>query len=97
MNLTQKIYELLAEIQQHHVEVEREIERREAAVAKAAEELSQSIAVQQALRCGRQEERGRVVALIDLQLEQLGRAGLNAISLQALRRQLVDSGSEGSG
>ena len=67
-----------------------EIERREAEVARAAEELSQQDAVQQALRCGRQEERGRVVELIDLQLEQLNRAGLNAMSLQALRRQLVE-------
>lgn len=67
-----------------------EIERREAEVARAAEALSQQDAVQQALRCGRQEERGRVVALIDLQLEQLNRAGLNAMSLQALRRQLVE-------
>jgi hypothetical protein len=31
-----------------------------------------------------------VVALIDLQLEQLSRAGLNAISLQTLRRQLLE-------
>ena len=93
MNRLQTIHELLSELQQQQVE----LEQRELQVAKAAEELSQSRAVQQALRCGRQEERGRVVALIDLQLEQLGRAGLNAISLQALRRQLVDSGSEGSG
>lgn len=93
MNLTQAIYDLLGELQQQQAE----LEQRELQVARAAEELSQSRAVQQALRCGRQEERGRVVALIDLQLEQLGRAGLNAISLQALRRQLVDSGSEGSG
>lgn len=93
MNLTQAIYDLLGELQQQQAE----LEQRELQVAKAAEELSQSIAVQQALRCGRQEERGRVVALIDLQLEQLGRAGLNAISLQALRRQLVDGGSDGSG
>ena len=67
-----------------------DIEQREAAMARAAEQLSQDEAVQQALRCGRQEERGRVVELIDLQLEQLNRAGLNAMSLQALRRQLVE-------
>jgi hypothetical protein len=93
MNLTQKICDLLGELQQQQAG----LEQRELQVAKAAEELSQSIAVQQALRCGRQEERGRVVALIDLQLEQLGRVGLNAISLQALRRQLVDGGLDGSG
>jgi hypothetical protein len=69
-----------------------EIERREAEVARAAEALSQQDAVQQALRCGRQEERGRVVALIDLQLEQLDGAGLNAMSLRTLRRQLLEGG-----
>jgi hypothetical protein len=86
MNRLQTIHELLSELQQQQVE----LEQREQQVARAAEELSQSNAVQQALRCGRQEERGRVVALIDLQLEQLSRAGLNAISLQTLRRQLIE-------
>lgn len=86
MTRLQVIESLVRELRDQVVE----IERREAEVARAAEELSQQDAVQQALRCGRQEERGRVVALIDLQLEQLNRAGLNAMSLQALRRQLVE-------
>ena len=86
MSRLQVIESLVRELRDQVVE----IERREAEVARAAEELSQQEAVQQALRCGRQEERGRVVALIDLQLEQLNRAGLNAMSLQALRRQLVE-------
>lgn len=86
MNTIQTIQQLLSDLQHQQLEVE----RREAELAKAAEQLSQSSAVQQALRCGRQEERGRLVALIDLQLEQLGRAGLNAISLQTLRRQLLE-------
>jgi hypothetical protein len=93
MNRLQVIEHLVHELRDQLAE----IERREAEVARAAEELSQQKAVQQAVRCGRQEERGRVVALIDLQLEQLGRVGLNAISLQALRRQLVDGGLDGSG
>lgn len=86
MTRLQVIESLVRELRDQVVE----IERREAEVARAAEELSQQEAVQQALRCGRQEERGRVVALIDLQLEQLNRAGLNSMSLQALRRQLVE-------
>jgi len=86
MTRLQVIESLVRELRDQVVE----IERREAEVARAAEELSQQDAVQQALRCGRQEERGRVVALIDLQLEQLNRAGSNAMSLQALRRQLVE-------
>lgn len=86
MNTIQTIQQLLSDLQHQQLEME----RREAELAKAAEQLSQSSAVQQALRCGRQEERGRLVALIDLQLEQLGRAGLNAISLQTLRRQLLE-------
>ena len=86
MSRLQVIESLVRELRDQVVE----IERREAEVARAAEALSQQDAVQQALRCGRQEERGRVVALIDLQLEQLNRAGLNAMSLQALRRRLVE-------
>lgn len=87
MNTIQTIQELLTDLQEQQLQ----IERRAAEIAKAAEELSQTTAVQQALRCGQQEERGRVVALIDLQLEQLGKAGINAISLQTLRRQLTDN------
>lgn len=86
MSRLQVIEDLVRELRDQVVE----IERREAEVARAAEELSQQEAVQQALRCGRQEERGRVVALIDLQLEQLNGAGINAMSLQALRRQLLE-------
>lgn len=86
MNTIQTIQQLLSDLQHQQLEME----RREAELARAAEQLSQASAVQQALRCGRQEERGRLVALIDLQLEQLGRAGLNAISLQTLRRQLLE-------
>jgi 16S rRNA U516 pseudouridylate synthase RsuA-like enzyme len=69
---------------------ERAAEQREKELAKAAEDLTQTEAVQVALRCGKQEAIGRVVALIDLQLETLGRAGLNAISLRTLRKHIVD-------
>lgn len=69
---------------------EQELLEREQAVAHAAEELSQEVQVQQAFAAGKADERGRVVALIDLQLETLGRAGLNAISLRTLRQQLLE-------
>jgi hypothetical protein len=34
--------------------------------------------------------KGRILALIDLQLEQLQRSGHNAIVLSALRRQVLE-------
>lgn len=69
---------------------EQDLLEREQAVAQAAEQLSQDVQVRAAFVAGKQEERGRVVALIDLQLETLGRAGLNAISLRTLRQQLLE-------
>lgn len=69
---------------------EQDLLEREQAVAEAAEQLSQDVQVRAAFVAGKQEERGRVVALIDLQLETLGRAGLNAISLRTLRQQLLE-------
>lgn len=69
---------------------EQELQERERAVAEAAEQLSQVAQVQQAFVAGKADERGRVVALIDLQLETLGKAGLNAISLRTLRQRLLE-------
>jgi hypothetical protein len=69
---------------------EQELLEREQAVAEAAEQLSQEAQVRQAFASGKQDERGRVVALIDLQLETLGRSGLNALSLRTLRQQLLE-------
>lgn len=69
---------------------ELELIERERAIALAAEQLSQDVQVQQAFAAGKQDERGRVVALIDLQLETLGYGGLNAISLRTLRQQLLE-------
>jgi hypothetical protein len=64
--------------------------KRERDVAAAAEQLSQSAAVQAAWAGGQQAERQRITAMIDLQLEQLHHAGLNAISLKALRQHIND-------
>lgn len=69
---------------------ELELIERERAIALAAEQLSQDAQIQQAFAAGKQDERGRVVALIDLQLETLGHGGLNAISLRTLRQQLLE-------
>lgn len=86
MSRLQMIEHLVMELREQVAE----IERRELEVARAAEQLSQQEAVRQALRCGQQEERSRVIALIDLQLEQLNQAGINAMSLHALRRLLLE-------
>lgn len=69
---------------------ERAVEQSEHELAKAAEQINQSEAVQLALRCGREEAIAQVLALIDLQLETLGKAGLNAISLRTLRKHITE-------
>lgn len=66
-----------------------DLEEREAAIAEAHERLSQSAAVQAAYHQATLNERDRVLALIDLQLQHLGSAGLNAISLRTLRRHIL--------
>jgi hypothetical protein len=59
-------------------------------VAHATELLTESAAVQAAWRQGGAAERGRVVMLIDHQLDQLKRGGTNAVVLTALRRMVVE-------
>lgn len=82
----QTIDQLLAELA-----ADREaLQEREAAMAQAAEELSQESAVQAAWQQGARSERCRIKALIDLQLETLGRGGLNAVSLRTLRQQVLE-------
>jgi len=68
-----------------------ELEAREHSVAQAAEELTESAAVQAAWRQGGAAERDRITALIDHQLDQLNRGGTNAIVLTALRRMVVEA------
>lgn len=60
----------------------------QAAVAAAAEHLSQDDAVRAAWQQGGQAMRGRILLLIDQQLSALGRAGINRGLLTALRRQV---------
>ena len=67
-----------------------DLEQREQSVAQAAEELTASAAVQAAWQQGGMAERDRVVMLIDHQLDQLSRGGVNAIVLTALRRQVLE-------
>jgi hypothetical protein len=67
-----------------------DLEQREQSVAQAAELLSQEPAIAAAWQQGGMSERDRVVSLIDLQLDQLSRGGVNAIVLTALRRQVLE-------
>tara|TARA_R110002126_G_scaffold149323_3_gene295279 strand:- start:71 stop:331 length:261 start_codon:yes stop_codon:yes gene_type:complete len=67
-----------------------DLEQREQSVAHAAEQLTESAAVQAAWQQGGMAERDRVAALIDHQLDQLSRGGVNAIVLTALRRQVLE-------
>ena len=67
-----------------------DLEAREQSVAQAAEELTASAAVQAAWQQGGMAERDRVLLLIDYQLDQLSRGGVNAIVLTALRRMVME-------
>jgi hypothetical protein len=67
-----------------------DLEAREQSVARAAEELTESAAVQAAWQQGGTAERDRITALIDHQLEQLNRGGTNALVLTTLRRMVVE-------
>jgi hypothetical protein len=68
-----------------------DLEAREQSVAQAAEELTASAAVQAAWQQGGMAERDRVAALIDHQLDQLKRGGINAVVLTTLRRMVVEA------
>ena len=67
-----------------------DLEAREQSVAQAAEELTASAAVQAAWQQGAAAERSRIVALIDFQLDQLKRGGINAVVLTTLRRVVLE-------
>ena len=68
-----------------------DLEQREQSVAHAAEQLSQEPAIAAAWQQGGMAERERVAALIDLQLDQLSRGGINAVVLTALRRMVLEA------
>jgi hypothetical protein len=63
---------------------------RERAIAAATEQLSQDAAVRAAWRQGGEAMRGRVIALIDHQLEMLGTHGACVTVLQTLRRMVLE-------
>ena len=68
-----------------------EIDEREAAMAAAMELLSVDGAVMAAYRDGRRDERERITDLIDNQLNQLDKVGIQPLALKALRRQVMES------
>jgi hypothetical protein len=68
-----------------------DLEAREQSVARAAEQLTESAAVQAAWQQGGTAERDRITALIDHQLEQLNRGGTNALVLNTLRRMVLEA------
>ena len=68
-----------------------DLEARERSVAQAAEELTATAAVQAAWQQGGMAQLDRVVALIDHQLDQLSRGGINAIVLTTLRRMVLET------
>lgn len=61
----------------------------EASLAAAHEQLSQDPAVQAAYAQGRADERHAVLLLLEEHQHALQRGGLNAISLETLRRRLA--------
>lgn len=67
-----------------------DLEQREQSVAQAAEQLSQEPAIAAAWHQGGLRERDRVLLLIDHQLNQLKRGGINAVVLTTLRRMLLE-------
>ena len=81
----------LTRIRQQLDNLAADLEAREQSVAQAAEELTESASVQAAWRQGAAAERSRIVTLIDFQLDQLKRGGINAIVLTTLRRMVVEA------
>ena len=63
---------------------------RERAIAAATEQLSQDAAVCAAWQQGGEAMRGRVIALIDHQLEMLGNRGACVTVLQTQRRMVLE-------
>ena len=68
------------------------LDEREQQIAQWHEQATESERVQQAEQLGRDLERRRVVALIDIQLDHLQRASMDSFLLRALRRQVEGKG-----
>ena len=81
-----------AELTAQAVAYVEQVAAREQEIAAAAEQLSQEPAVQAAFQAGVEHERRRVLTLISIQLDTLNRGGINALSLEAHRRQVLEAG-----
>jgi len=64
------------------------LDAREQDLARWYEQLTETERVLQAERLGRDQERQRVMRLIDVQLDQLHRGSMDSCLLRALRRQV---------
>jgi hypothetical protein len=64
------------------------LDAREQDLARWYEQLTETERVQQAERLGRDQERQRVMRLIDVQLDQLHRGSMDSCLLRALRHQV---------
>jgi hypothetical protein len=64
---------------------------REEQLAHAMEKLTQESAAQAAYRDGRQDERHRVICLIDDHLHMLRRGGMSYLAMEALRKTVGES------
>jgi hypothetical protein len=84
--LEQTLRDALAQVNHR----ERQLDARELEMVAAAEGLTVTARVRQAELLGRDLERQRVVGLIDAQLDELRRGGLNALSLEHLRKRVQE-------
>lgn len=75
------------------VDVERQLDEREAALASAAELLSLDARVQAAYNQGQHDKQLQILALIDQQSELLNRSGLSLTVLNTLRRTINGAAS----
>ena len=90
LELSARAAEMAAFVEAKERELAESIETRERELATMAEQLSQDTAVQAAFQQGVQYERARVLTLIDVQLSTLFGANINALSLRAHRRQVLE-------
>ena len=67
-----------------------DIEAREAALADVLERASQGRQLRAAFNDGMEVRQAQILAMIDHQLDQLGRIGTNPLALQNLKRRIQD-------
>jgi hypothetical protein len=72
-------------------EVERDRVEREQQSAQAIEYANSAANISAAYLQGREDERRRVLALLEAQREALGRGGVNAVSLATLSRSILEA------